>query len=66
MRIDPSSDTCSKCGRRGCWTVAEVIDDVEGEKPVKFIEYTCRCGHVVSEEVNDATKPGFAGGMGLP
>lgn len=68
MSIDAESSTCSKCGRLGCWTVADVCDETDGQAPVWFHEYTCRCGHVVSEEFTepDTTQPGFVGGMGAP
>lgn len=68
MSIDAESDTCSKCGRRGCWTVETVTDreTIDGP-PIVFNEYTCRCGHVVSEEMTvSELKAGFVGGMGRP
>jgi hypothetical protein len=68
MSIDAESSTCSKCGRRGCWTVTIVADDIEGQPVVWFKEFTCRCGHTVSEETDplESKPPTFAGGMGAP
>lgn len=65
--FEPETSVCSKCGRSGCWTREDVEDrDVIDGPVAKWVEYTCKCGHQVYDEIQAMSMNSFAGGMGAP